>query len=530
MDGRKAAAGPVLLKAPAAALCVCGDKKKAESPYPVILKGTPEEAGIREEALSFISDIIETDIKNGFTSAQLAVIRNGRLVYENAWGRTNSFHKDGTPDTDSAPVTTDTLYDLASVTKMFSVNYALQKLFTDGKVCLDAKITEFLGEVFVTETMENKKLPGTGLETLKAWKAGLTIRDLLCHEGGLPASPRCQAPYIYKPTLADGETYEANPLYVGCGADEATRQAVIKMIMKTPPDYEPGTKTVYSDLDYIILGLIVEKITGQGLDAYLKENFFEPMGLTRITYRPLDNGFSKDDCAATELNGNTRDGLIPFNGFRRDTIQGEVHDEMAYYCMAGVSGHAGLFSNAGDLAKLASVMLSGGYGENRFFSWEAIDIFTAPKSEREAEWGLGWWRQGGNMRTKYFGPQAGPGTIGHQGWTGTLVMIDPEKNLVIAYLTNKINSPVTDNKADGNKFNGNWYTSASPGFVPRILYVGMDSDEDISGQLLDLAKNMAAESLKLLPEGVSAESDHPAARNARSKKQVFEKMAGQAGK
>lgn len=527
MDGRKAAAGPVLLKVPAAALCVCGNEKET---YPVIHKGTPEEAGIREEALSFISDIIETDIKNGFTSAQLAVIRNGRLVYENAWGRTNSFHKDGTPDTDSAPVTTDTLYDLASVTKMFSVNYALQKLLTDGKVCLDAKITEFLGEAFVTETMDNKKLPGTGLETLKAWKAGLTIRDLLCHEGGLPASPRCQAPYIYKPTLADGETYEANPLYVGCGADEATRQAVIKMIMKTPPDYEPGTKTVYSDLDYIILGLIVEKITGQGLDAYLKENFFEPMGLTRITYRPLDNGFSKDDCAATELNGNTRDGLIPFNGFRRDTIQGEVHDEMAYYCMAGVSGHAGLFSNAGDLAKLASVMLSGGYGENRFFSREAIDIFTAPKSESEAEWGLGWWRQGGNMRTKYFGPQAGPGTIGHQGWTGTLVMIDPEKNLVIAYLTNKINSPVTDNKADGNKFNGNWYTSASPGFVPRILYVGMDSDEDISGQLLDLAKNMAAESLKLLPEGVSAESNHPAARNARSRQQVFEKMAGQAGK
>ncbi|MEE1109255.1 MAG: serine hydrolase, partial [Lachnospiraceae bacterium] len=130
MDGRKAAAGPVLLKVPAAALCVCGNEKET---YPVIHKGTPEEAGIREEALSFISDIIETDIKNGFTSAQLAVIRNGRLVYENAWGRTSSFHKDGTPDTDSAPVTTDTLYDLASVTKMFSVNYALQKLLTDGK-------------------------------------------------------------------------------------------------------------------------------------------------------------------------------------------------------------------------------------------------------------------------------------------------------------------------------------------------------------------------------------------------------------
>ena len=123
-------------------------------PYPEVLEGTPEEEGIRPETLELISDLIETDIDNGFTSAQLAVIRNGRLVYENAWGRTNTYLPDGSPCTDSAFVTTDTLYDLASISKMFGVNYALQKLVTDGKADLDAKITDFLGEEFVTETIQ----------------------------------------------------------------------------------------------------------------------------------------------------------------------------------------------------------------------------------------------------------------------------------------------------------------------------------------------------------------------------------------
>lgn len=149
-------------------------------PYPEVLEGTPEEEGIHPEALSLIEDLIETDIENGFTSAQLSVIRNGRLVYENAWGRTNSYLPDGTPCTDSAPVTTDTLFDLASVTKMFSVNYALQKLMTDGKVDLNAKISDFLGEEFVTETIQTE-IDSTGepkdpaalpeLETIKNGKA-----------------------------------------------------------------------------------------------------------------------------------------------------------------------------------------------------------------------------------------------------------------------------------------------------------------------------------------------------------------------
>ena len=650
-------------------------------PYPEVLEGTPEEEGISPLALSLISDLIESDIENGFTSAQLAVIRNGRMVYENAWGKTNSYLPDGSPNPDSPDVTTDTLYDLASLTKMYSVNYALQKLVTDGEVSLDAKIVDYLGDDFVTktkllpkekkedeedtgsgqagtaetaeetlefaeaaetaaiaaaetagtvasaetaaETMEAAKAAETtaiaaaeaapekaetaaasetaaaavieitetgekvetaagtdepemtaaameaagtaataaetaaetagtaataaetaaaeqaentgaeadtaekspDLETVKAWKEELTIRDLLRHQGGFPDDPRYCAPGLYKKGLKKGDPLPVNPLFAGNGADEKTKEETVRMICRTPLIYEPGTKTVYSDVDYMVLGLIIERVSGQDLDTYMKETFYKPMGLTHITFNPLQNGFSKDDCAATELNGNTRDNLLDFKGYRTETIQGEVHDEKAYYSMGGISGHAGLFSNASDLARLASAMLTGGYGKHRFFSRNVMDLFTAPKKEDAANWGLGWWRQGDDQRVWYFGTQADSRTFGHQGWTGTLTMIDPVRNLVIVYLTNLRNTPVTDKYDDANVFDGSWYTAGTLGFVAQILSIGMDSGQDISGQLLDLTEDMAAESLKLLPEGVAADSDHPAARNARSKQQLYEKEA-----
>ncbi|MBR2764500.1 MAG: penicillin binding protein PBP4B, partial [Blautia sp.] len=473
-------------------------------PYPEVLSGTPAEAGISEQALSMLSDMIEADVENGFPSAQLAIIRGGRLVYENAWGRLNSYLPDGSVNEDSPAVTTQTLYDLASVTKMFSVNYALQKLLTDGAVDLDAKITQFLGDAFVQDTILLSSDDSTGfpdLDTIKDWKAGLTIRDLLRHQGGFAADPGYSRPWFYVKDLAEGGSYPSNPLFAGNGADEATKEATIKMICKTPLQYKPGTKTLYSDVDYIILGLVVEKITGMGLDKWLKETFWDPMGLTRITYNPLENGFTPDDCAATELNGNTRDGVLNIEGFRTYTLQGEVHDETAYYSMNGVSGHAGMFASATDLAKLASVMLSGGYGEHRFFSGNVMEQFTAPKKEDAGNWGLGWWRQGDSQRVWYFGTQAKSGTIGHQGWTGTLVMIDPDRQLVIAFLTNRINSPVTDRQESPDQFDGNWFTTSTVGFVPQILSIGMDTEQDISAQLLDLSADMVVESLKFLPAG-----------------------------
>jgi CubicO group peptidase (beta-lactamase class C family) len=498
-------------------------------PYPVVLAGDAAEEGINPQTLQMVSDLIATDIEHGFTSAQLAIVRNGRLVYENAWGRCNSYLPNGAPNTNSPLVTTSTLYDLASNSKMYSVNYALQLLVSEQKVDLDARICEFLGDEFVSETIlthdSNGKLLDMDLDTIKAWKANLTIRDLLRHQGGFPPDPQYFVPYYRKENLAKGESHPANDLFAGNGADEATRAKTLEMINKTPLKYEPGTKTVYSDVDYMVLGLVVEKVTGTDLDTFLKQTFFGPMGLDHITYNPLKAGFSPDDCAATELNGNTRDHSEYYEGYRTHTLQGEVHDEKAYYNMAGVSGHAGLFASATNLATLASVMLTGGYGEHRFFSKDVMDAFVAPKSEKQPTWGLGWYRNADAGRPKYFGTQSSRGTVGHQGWTGTLTMIDPSRNLVVAYLTNKINSPVTDVSENPDRFDGNWYTAATLGFIPQIISIGMDTDQDVSCQLLDLAADMAVESTRLIPESAKAASDHPSVKNFESKCELFEKLA-----
>lgn len=302
-------------------------------PYPTVLEGTLEEAGISEQSVGLISDIIESDIEHGFTSAQLSIIRNGRLVYENAWGSLNSYNPDGTPipEEDRKPVTTETLYDLASITKMFGVNYALQKLVTDGSLDLDSRVCDYLGPQFYEDTIEIVYTEGENppMEVQQEWKKSLTLRDLLRHQGGFPADPRYFNPHL-NTEKQEFDPTGTNKLFVGNGGDEETKKATVEGICMTPLMYEPGTKTVYSDVDYMVLGFVIEQVTGTDLDTYLKTTFLEPMGLTHMTYAPLDHGFTPDNCAATELNGNTRDGVVDFPGIRTETLQGTVHDEKAY--------------------------------------------------------------------------------------------------------------------------------------------------------------------------------------------------------
>ena len=490
-------------------------------PYPTVIRGDFSVSGIRPEAMRLVNDLITSDIAHGFPSAQLAIIRNGRLAYENAWGHLNAYHADGTPNDTGRAVTPDTLYDLASVTKMISANFALQKLATEGKLDINERVTDILGAAFAEDILEIHfaGYPYPGLKTVKAWKSGLTVRDVLCHQAGFPADPQYHN-LRFDAARRGYDPAAVNPLYSGSDHSVQTRENTFRALCQTPLMYRPGTETVYSDADYILLGFIVEKITGKRLDVYLRETFWERMGLTRISYNPLENGFAPSDCAATELNGNTRDHRIAFPGIREYTLQGQVHDEKAWYAMAGVSGHAGLFACARDLAKLGSLMLTGGWGEHRFFSQTAIDLFTAPKSMDMGNWGLGWWRQGEDRRPWHFGTQSPSRTIGHQGWTGTLLMVDPSRQLVIAYLTNKINSPIEkDEKAI--RFSGSDYTASTLGFVPQILSVGMDTEKDVTKQLLSLLSDMADESKKLIPPG--AAPDHPAVLNARSKEKVLEK-------
>lgn len=491
-----------------------GKTVQVSIPYPVVIEGTPEQVGLDRDVLEALEQLIQSDVDNGFPSAQMAVVKNGRLVYQNAWGRVNAYLPDGTPNTASPAVTNDTLYDLASNSKMYTANYALQLLVTQGKIDLDSRIVDLLGQSFVDDTIDItfSGYENPDLEVNKQWKSELTLRDILRHQAGFPADPQ------YHNDAFDQHTQKpaagvANPLFSGWDGTPATRQATLKAIFKTPLMYKPGTKTVYSDVDYMLLAFVIESVTGQPLDQYLEQNFWAPMGLDHITYNPLLNGFAPNDCAATELNGNTRDGAVHFTGVRTATIQGQVHDEKAFYAMGGISGHAGLFSNAADLAKLASVMLTGGYGQQKFFSRNVIDTFTAPKKENAANWGLGWWREADDGRCWYFGTQSSSGTIGHQGWTGTLTLIDPVENLVVVYLTNKINSPVTNKAANPNKFNGNWYTSSTLGFVAQILYQGLSNRAgNPNAALSALLADMAAGKFQLVAKAGATSPDHPIVR------------------
>lgn len=495
--------------------------------YPTVQEGSLQDVGIDRDALELLEQIIQADVNNGFPSAQMAIVKDGKLVYQNAWGKVNSYNPDGTPKTDSPAVTNDTLYDLASNTKMYTANYALQYLVTQGKANLDSRLVDLLGSAFVEDTIDitYNGYENPGLKVNKQWKAELTLRDILRHQAGFPADPQYHNDSFDQCSqkTVPGAT---NLLFSGWDGSAATRAATLKSIFKTPLMYKPGTKTVYSDVDYMLLAFAIEAITGKGLDAFLKETFWDPMGLTHTTYNPLLNGFAANDCAATELNGNTRDGAISFTGVRTATIQGQVHDEKCYYAMGGISGHAGLFSNATELAKLASVMLTGGYGENRYFSRNVMDAFTAPKKENAANWGLGWWREGDNQRCWYFGTQAPSNTIGHQGWTGTLTMIDPVEDLVVVYLTNKINSPVTDKAANPNKFNGNWYTASTLGFVAQLLYQGLQNHgTDPNNAYSALLEDMAESKFALVAEGGNVPATHPLVRAGYA---VLEAMAAHA--
>lgn len=430
-----------------------------------------ENTGLSEAVFHRIEGQIESDIAKGFPSAQLVVRKNGKLVYRNAWGRVNSYGQDGMRLTNMPPVTDETLYDLASNTKMYSVNYALQYLVTHEGLDLDTKITDILGQEFAADVKFIAYEKGTTvpLLTQRRWKASLTLRDLLMHQGGFPPGPAYYRD-IYDQTTQEWQTDVPNVLYAGAASDEGTRKRTWQRICETPLMYEPGTKTMYSDVDYVVLGLVVEKLTGKSLQAYLKETFWQPLGLTHITYLPLKNGFTQADCAATELNGNTRDGVSHFPGIREYTLQGEVHDEMARYSMGGISGHAGLFANAEDLAKLAELMLTGKHDGKVYFSPEVMGEFTA---DHGTGYGLGWWVQGDHEWDSYFGAFAPATTFGHQGWTGTLTVIDPENAMVIVLLTNKINTPIDAPQKDANNFIGGHYTTGKLGFVTKWIYEDM---------------------------------------------------------
>ncbi|MDF7683262.1 penicillin binding protein PBP4B [Lactobacillus sp. ESL0679] len=413
----------------------------------LVLQNHAEDTENRDnDGFNLIDNLINNQIKFGFPSAQLVVVHNGQIVKQSTYGRVNSYSPDGKRLTTAPKVTDETLYDIASNTKMWATNLALQKLVYEKKLTIKSRVADIFPEF---KDQSQDKIKG---------KDDLTIQDILEHQAGFPADPQ----------YFDNHNELADKIYT------QNRDEILAKIIATPLSYQPGTKTIYSDVDYMLLGLIIEKITGQREDDYVRENIYQPLGLKHIAFNPLQHGFQRAETAATELDGNTFAGTADFNHVRTTTIQGEVHDSKAYYTMKGISGHAGLFSNATDLAVLAQLVLNhGGYGRKQLFDLDTLAEFAKPKST-DPTFGLGWRRQADSGYARIFSNAPTANTIGHTGWTGTLSLVDFEQQTVIILLTNKRNSPLIDGQK--KDFVGDHYLVGKYGDIVSLVYSALDGD------------------------------------------------------
>ncbi|HUG38918.1 MAG TPA: glycoside hydrolase family 3 N-terminal domain-containing protein [Longimicrobiales bacterium] len=288
-------------------------------------------------------------------------------------------------DGDAGPVTDSTLYDVASLTKVVATTTALMVLAERGRIDLDAPLSRHLPE-----------WPAGG------WRDGVTIRRLLLHRAGLPPFVRFWHP-------------SAGALR---GPD-----AVVAAIAALPSAYDPGSRTVYSDLGFILLGATVEAVSGRGLDDWLAEEVWGPLGMPDTGFRPLQAGAPLARIAPTELD----------TVYRGIHVRGVVHDENAY-AMGGVAGHAGLFSSARDLARYAAMLLGGGaVGEVRLLRAETLARFTA--RQPGADRALGWDRRS----PEGIGAAFTDAAFGHTGFTGTSLWVDPGSGLFVVLLTNRVN-------------------------------------------------------------------------------------------
>ena len=344
----------------------------------VLTSAPPREAGLAAGLPATLDSIARAAIADRAAPAiAMAVGRYGRLVHLAGYGAV-----DWAPG--SAPVTDSTLFDLASVTKVVATTTAAMILEEEGRLDLDRTVASYLPEL------------------TDSTKRGITVRMLLTHRGGLEAFA---------------------PLH----RQFRGRQQYLEQINLRPLRSQPGTQTVYSDWDLILLQLVIERITGQELDAFVRDRIFAPLGMRDTGFRPA---VPRDRIAATERDS-ARGGLI----------WGEVHDPNAW-AMGGVAGHAGLFGSARDLAVFAQMLLNGGeYGGVRILRPQTIARWTAPQGAGSSR-ALGWDTPSGESSAgRFFSPRS----FGHTGYTGTSLWMDPERGLFVILLTTRVN-PTAENQ------------------------------------------------------------------------------------
>jgi len=320
--------------------------------------------------------ILENGIAaRAFPACSIAVTFRGELVAHKAVGRF-------TYDPASPEVTTGSIFDLASLTKVVATTAMAMILYERGLLDLEAPVTAIVPEF------------AGGSDDSDSRRREITLRMLLAHSSGLP-------------------TYEK--LFLRA----KTREDLLQAAFTTPLAAAPGARAEYSDIGFIILGVVLERLADESLDVFCQREVFGPLGMTHTTFNPA----------------NTLKNSVPPTSddrtFRQRIIQGEVQDENASI-LGGIAPHAGLFSTAEDLAIFAHAMLNGGYPILRS---STVELFSRRESAPEGtSRALGWDTPSAPSQSgKYFLPRS----FGHLGYTGTSLWIEPARQLSISFLTNR---------------------------------------------------------------------------------------------
>lgn len=377
--------------------------------------GTPESVGVNSYKLKKIDSLAKLGLwGNMYPGAQILVARKGKVIYSKNFGYHTQDKKNSVKD--------DDVYDLASLTKILAALPMVMELVDRGTITMDTKLSEMLPEYKTS----NKK--------------DITIKDMMSHYARLQA----WIPF-YVSTLDSVTKQPASKYY----SKEATKDFSLKVaedlymrndykdsIFETirTSDLRPRTGYKYSDLPYYILKKYLEEFYGTSLDELVQRNLYESLGANYTTYLPL-NKFSKADIVPTEED----------RSFRMQKVHGYVHDQGAAM-LGGVSGHAGLFSNANDIAKIMQMYLwKGYYGGERYFKPETLDAFnTCYYCDNDVRRGVGF----DKPQLGESGPTCGcvsMTSFGHSGFTGTFTWADPEQEIVYVFLSNRT-YPSADNR------------------------------------------------------------------------------------
>ena len=341
-----------------------------------LVAAPPIAVGLDPELPARLDSIVREGLEQGAApGAALAVGRYGRLVHLKGYGAIDYA-------ANAPPADPSTIYDLASLTKVVATTTAAMILEEEGKLDISRSVQSYLPEFDAPD------------------KAGITVRMLLTHRGGLEAFA---------------------PLW----KESHGRAEYLAQINARPLKNPPGLQVIYSDWDFVLMGMIVERIAGTTLDAFTQSRVFGPLGMSSTRFTPD----TTDPALMRRVAFTALDTL-------RGQLHGAVHDPNAW-ALGGVSGHAGLFGSARDLAVFVQMLLNGGtYAGTRIVKPTTVARWTTmhdPSSSRA----LGWDTPSAvSSAGRYFSPRS----FGHTGYTGTSIWVDPERGLFIVLLTNRVNS------------------------------------------------------------------------------------------